>query len=109
MSAKRDDEIRVFLSQPMRGRSDEEVLAEREEVMRKIKSVVSNPVVTVDSFIDEEPPDDVRNAPLWLLGRSIELLSTADAAYFCGGWRGYRGCRVENECAKEYGITVIEE
>ena len=29
--------------------------------------------------------------------------------YFVEGWNRYRGCKIENTCAKEYGIGVIEE
>ena len=43
------------------------------------------------------------------LGKSLELLSTADIAYFAKGWENARGCRIENTCAIEYGITVIED
>jgi hypothetical protein len=43
------------------------------------------------------------------LGKSLELLSTADIAYFAKGWENARGCRIENTCAIEYGIAVIED
>lgn len=59
----------------------------------------------IDSFF-KDAPHDAR--PLWFLGKSLELLSTADIAYFAPGWKDYRGCRIENTCAKEYGIGVIE-
>ena len=47
--------------------------------------------------------------PLWFLGKSIQLLSEADVAYFAKGWEEARGCRSENACALEYGIELIIE
>lgn len=29
--------------------------------------------------------------------------------YFAKGWEDARGCRIENQCAIEYGIEVIED
>ena len=38
-----------------------------------------------------------------------ELLAGADIAYFAKGWQDARGCKIENTCAIEYGIPVIED
>lgn len=38
----------------------------------------------------------------------VEEQANADIAYFCKDWDKYRGCRIENTCAKEYGIKVME-
>jgi len=40
-------------------------------------------------------------------GKKIKL-STADVAYFAEGWDEARGCKIEHECAVEYGINRIE-
>ena len=60
----------------------------------------------IDSFFQSAPADA---RPLWFLGKSLELLSTADMAYFAKGWENARGCKIENECAIQYGVTVIED
>lgn len=96
---------KLFISQPMRGKSDEEILAEREKVIKAAQKLVGEPVVVIDSFFQNAPADA---RPLWFLGKSLELLATADAAYFAEGWQDARGCRIEHECAKEYGINMIE-
>lgn len=54
-----------------------------------------------------EAPVDAK--PLWFLGKSLELLAGADIAYFAKGWQDARGCKIENTCAIEYGIPVIED
>lgn len=67
---------------------------------------LGEPVEVIDSFFQNAPADA---RLLWFLGKSLELLSTADIAYFAKGWEDARGCRIENQCAIEYGIEVIED
>ena len=97
---------KLFISQPMRGKTDEEILQEREKAIASAKHHLGEPVEIIDSFFREAPVDA---RPLWFLGKSLELLSTADIAYFAKGWQDARGCRIENQCAVEYGISVIED
>lgn len=97
---------KLFISQPMRGKTDEEILAAREKAIKSAERNLGEPVEVIDSFFQNAPVDA---RPLWFLGKSLELLSTADIAYFAKGWEDARGCRIENQCAIEYGIEVIED
>lgn len=97
---------RLFISQPMKGKSDEEILAAREKAIESAEQNLGEHVKVIDSFF-RDAPADVR--PLWFLAKSLELLSTADVAYFAPGWENERGCRIENTSAVEYGIDVIED
>ena len=97
---------KLFISQPMRGKTDEEILKEREKAIESAKRHLGEDVEVLDSFFQSAPADA---RPLWFLGKSLELLSTADIAYFAKGWEEARGCKIENLCAIEYGITVIED
>lgn len=96
---------KLFISQPMKGKTDEEILAVREQAIKSAKDMLGEEVEVIDSFFRNAPVDA---RPLWFLGKSLELLSTADVVYFAKGWEEARGCRIENTCAIEYGITVIE-
>ena len=96
---------KLFISQPITGKSDEEILAEREKAIKAAQELVGEPVEVIDSFLRIAP---VEARPLWFLGKSLELMSNADVAYFCRGWRDARGCRIEHECAVKYGIDWIE-
>lgn len=96
---------KLFISQPMNGKTDEEIKAEREIAIKKAKEIIGEEVEVIDSFF-ESAPHDAR--PLWFLGKSLELLSTADVAYFAKGWEDARGCKIEHECAVQYGINRIE-
>lgn len=97
---------KLFISQPMRGKTDEEILAVRQKAIESAERNLGEKVEVIDSFFQNAP---VEAKPLWFLGKSLELLSTADVAYFAKDWEKYRGCRIENICAVEYGITVIED
>ena len=97
---------KLFISQPMRGKTDAEILAVREQAIQSAEKLLGEKVEVIDSFFQNAPAEA---KPLWFLGKSLELLSTADVAYFANGWETARGCKIENQCAVEYGITVIED
>ena len=97
---------KLFISQPMRGKTDAEILAVREKAIEFAERNLGEKVEVINSFFQNAPAEA---RPLWYLGKSLELLSTADVAYFAKGWEDARGCRIENTCAIEYGITVIED
>ena len=95
---------RLFISQPMRDKTDEEILAERGTAVRVAKEMLNEDVEVIDSYFKGAPHD----APYWYcVGKSIELLSTADVAFFCTGWEMDTGCRIEYICANEYCIPII--
>lgn len=99
--------IKLFISQPMRGKTDEEILAVREKAIASAKKNLKDEEVEVlDSFFKDHTDE---GNPLEFMARSIALLGKADVAYFAKGWEQARGCRIENQCALDYGITVIED
>lgn len=97
---------KLFISQPMKGKTDEEILAERRKAIRSAERQLGEAIEVIDSFFQSAPADA---KPLWFLGKSLELLAGADIAYFAKGWQEARGCKIENICAIEYGIAVIED
>lgn len=95
---------RLFISQPMKNKTDEEILKERENAIEKVKEYLEEDIEVIDSFFRNTPPSA---KPLWLLGKSLELLSSADIIYFVSGWEKARGCSIEYECAMLYGIEIL--
>ena len=100
---------KLFISQPMKGKTDEEILREREQAVREAgKKVTGDGLQAVaqliDSFFQSAP---VGARPLWFLGKSLELLSTADLVYFAKDWEKARGCRIEHTCAVQYELQII--
>lgn len=99
--------MKVFISQPMRDKTDEQIMAERQRAINEIVKKYPNTTIEVlDSFFANAPHDVV---PLWFLSKSFEVLSKADIAYFIGEWRQYRGCKMEKMACDEYGIETITE
>ena len=103
--------VRLFISQPMRGKSDEEIESEREDLIAIAKAVYAGrgEVEVIDSFFKGglDVPAGTK-APLYHLSKSLELLATADVAIFAKDWWGACGCRIERECADGYGVARIE-
>ena len=107
--------FKLFISQPMKDKTNEQIQAERDRALETAKKAlvektgISDPCVElIDSFFKDAP----HNAkPLWFLGKSFELLSTADVVFFVKGWAQYRGCKMENKAAHEYleNAIIIEE
>ena len=100
---------KLFISQPMRGLTDEEILKAREEIKNRAEETIGQPLELINSFIEDCPGENIKSIPAWYLGKSIQFLSQADIAYFGGDWRNARGCRIEYEIANAYGIKVIKE
>ena len=53
--------MKIFISQPMKGLSEEEIRHNREKAIKKIKSLYGDDVEIIDSYIDDE------GTPLWCL------------------------------------------
>nr|DAZ55468.1 MAG TPA: N-deoxyribosyltransferase [Caudoviricetes sp.] len=94
----------IFISQPMGGRSDDEINAERRRVIEIARQQFGE-VDALETFFSDFGP---AAKPLDYLARSIEFLAKADVAIFAPGWQDARGCRIEHQCALEYGILVME-
>lgn len=94
---------KLFISQPMNDKTDEEIKVERAKIVDACIKEYGE-IEVIDSFF-ESSPHDVR--PLWFLAKSLELLSTADIVFFADGWKDYRGCKIEHECAVQYGIKIV--
>ena len=104
---------KAMLSQPMAGKSDEEIRATRERAIDALESAgyeVVNTLFTDEWYSRENMKKrGVVQIPLCFLAKSIENMSLCHAAYFCKGWEKARGCRIEHEIAKAYGVEIIYE
>lgn len=104
---------KAMLSQPMAGKPDEEIRATRDRAIDALKSAgyeVVNTLFTDEWYSRENMKKrGVVQIPLCFLAKSIENMSLCHAAYFCKGWEKARGCRIEHETAKAYGLEIIYE
>ena len=104
---------KAMLSQPMAGKTDEEIRQARERAMAALQEkgfTVINTLFTDEWYSQENMARrGVVQIPLCFLAKSLENMSLCHAAYFCKGWENARGCRIEHEAAKAYGLEIIYE
>lgn len=104
---------KAMLSQPMGGKTDEEIKATRERAMDALSGLGYEVVNTLftDEWYSKEAMESrgVVQIPLCFLAKSLENMSLCHAAYFCKGWENARGCRIEHEAAVAYGLEIIYE
>lgn len=107
------EKMKVMLCQPMSGKTEQEIIETRERAITALKENGYDVVNTL--FTDEWYSNEAMEArgvvkiPLCFLAKSLENMSLCHAAYFCKGWENARGCRIEHEAAKAYGLEIIYE
>ena len=97
--------MRVMISQPMRGKTEEQIREERKGIIEKFNNMH---IEVIDTIFTEEAPE-INDARVYYLGKSIQEMSKADALFMCDGWREARGCRIERQVAQDYGIKILYE
>lgn len=104
---------KAMLSQPMAGKTQDEIVSARNKAIERLSEMGYEVVNTL--FTDEWYSKDsmerrgVAQIPLCFLAKSLENMSLCHAAYFCDGWENARGCKIENAAAIAYGLEVIYE
>ena len=104
---------KAMLSQPMTGKTNEEIVAAREKAIAALEArgyQVVNTLFTDEWYRPENmTARGVEQIPLCFLAKSLENMSLCHAAYFCKGWEKARGCKIEHQAAVEYGLEIIYE
>ena len=94
--------MKVFISQGMRGKTSEQIMSERQELIKRLNEIITD-IEVIDSFI----PDGDKKDPVYCLGTSIQKLSEADIVVFAQDWYRFRGCKIEMTVAVEYEKRVL--
>ena len=95
--------MKVMISQPMNGKSEEQIKEERKEL---INAIESNGDEVIDTIFMNEPPKDCDTA-IYYLAKSIEAIGKVDRVVFMTGWEKARGCVIEHQVAVSYGKEII--
>lgn len=104
---------KAMLSQPMAGKTDEEIVTTRENAIKVLEEKGYEIVNTL--FTDEWYSKDQMTArgvvqiPLCFMAKSLENMSLCHTVFFCKGWESARGCRIEHDAAVAYGLDIIYE
>ena len=103
--------MKVFISVPMRGRTDEEIFDAIEDAEGKLVVMAAENnddyIEYVNNFIPIPSEADIKNYAMWCLGEAIQKMSKCDAIYFCPGWEKARGCVIEHQVAASYGLMCL--
>jgi hypothetical protein len=95
---------KIIISQPMRGKNEELLRQEREQLVEELESKGYEVVDTIfPGFVSEG------NIPLKYLAKALECISDVDAVYFMDGWQDARGCRIEHQVCVDYSIEILRD
>lgn len=109
--------MKIFISLPMRGRSDEEIGKDISRVekflIKKLREVLPSVNTTCDLvFVNNLgcPKPEVKNESVGYLANAIHKLADCDALVrlFPTVYNRAVGCELEQRIADEYGIPVIQ-
>jgi hypothetical protein len=93
---------KVFVSQPMRDKTEEQIKSERDAALKAFKEA-RGPYTLIDTYFK-----DFDGNRLQFLGKSIsEGLALADVALFIGDWENFDGCRCEQFIAAQYKVPCM--
>ena len=103
--------VPIFVSQPMSGIPQDEVLFKREMVMHSVKKLHEKCYILDSYFKDldalKKIPDEAKS--VWCLGDSIKIMSQAGLVIFTKGWMYARGCMIEHKVCVDYDIPYCCE
>ena len=120
-ASEKKEPIKVFLSLPMSGRSDDEIKAQIKVMQAEflLKNPLDNgkEIIFVHNFSEKEcvtntfdPFFGERKTPaLYYLGRAIHKMAYCDAVYVGDGFTKARGCMIEYRIAMDYQIPVYHK
>lgn len=116
-------EIKVFISQPMHGRSLVEVQEKRTEILERvgkrlkekgltdfsldpINAIIRNVSIEDACRLDVLGLDPENTPRTWWLGQAIQEMAAADLFVFGPAWFSARGCNVERKVCDLYFKSV---
>ena len=94
--------MRVMISQPMRGKTEQQVRDERALLVERLTAAGHEVVDTVFPDFTNQG-----NVPLRYLAKSLEAIADVDAVVFMDGWEDARGCRIEHQVCEDYGVQIF--
>jgi hypothetical protein len=109
--------MKIFISQPMNGKCDKEIVKAKESALYKFNKYLEHEYDKINEGktkgLQEVPVVEVINTDyngnaMQFLGKSIsEGLALADTAIFLPGWSNARGCKIEHDIAIAYGVKTF--
>lgn len=97
---------KIYISMPMRGRTDENIQKSFDKVEKLARILLDDDVVVVNPFKPRAKKSDKipMRSDVQALGESISLLSLADHMFYVDDYYCYPGCNIEKDVCSNYGI-----
>lgn len=96
---------KLFVSVPMKGRTEEEIKASIQKMKKIAEIYEGEELELIDSYIEDKPPKNSKEA-IWYLSESIKKLAQADVFIGIRESFDWNGCQIERETAEKYGIKA---
>ena len=93
--------MKIMISQPMKGKTNEQIREERAELVKRLQEEGDE---VVDTVFENAPADE--DVAIYMLSQSIRYIGKVDAVVFMPGWENARGCRIEYKVADNYGKFI---
>ena len=105
--------MKAMISLPMANKTDIEIVSKWTKAALYLDAKgygVINTLFPEEHYDSKELKEQgIENRPLFFLAKSLEEMSKCDVVYFCHGWSGARGCKIEHEAARAYGLEMEYE
>ena len=98
--------MKIFISQPMKGKTLEEIIQRRNAIKEKICKIFNRDDIEITGLITADDGVTKRSS---CLGKSIQRMSESDLVYFTHDWETAAGCCIEMRVAKNYGFPYYVE
>lgn len=96
---------KIMISMPMANKNYIELLLKYQNYKRLLMEREFKVINTLFRYEKKE----YINMPIFYLSKAIQAMSKCDAVFFAKGWQKARGCKIEHEIAKQYGLELIYE
>ena len=97
--------MRVFISQPMRGRTMEQIQERRDQICEMLVEIFKRDIEIIDSINKDEELQ--KKGSIAMLGHSVGLMADADLVVVDDVEYGYTGVEIESNVAYNYGIPKL--
>lgn len=93
--------MKLMISQPMRGKTNEQIKNERASLVKQLEDEGHE---VVDTVFDLAPKGV--NQAIFYLAKSIEFIGQVEGVVFMPGWNISRGCIIEHQVATAYNKFI---
>lgn len=96
---------KLFVSVPMKGRTEEEIKASIQKMKKIAEIYEGEELELIDSYVEDNPPKNSKEA-VWYLGESLKKLAQADVFIGIDEAYDWNDCCIEKDTAYRYGIKM---